>query len=316
MKRVFTTLMILVIMTACLFVVQNQNTDCADYVEVMQGCAEGQYYRLAKYTEDVMVFVDNGTVTGKTPGIYANVTHQGTSNVTSFGPYSSIDEAFTQGFLYAYNTATSDSDKLTYAKALIYGCGYDKSLLTTSTSTQTEETTEDEAIDTANNQTSQNATTTTNESNDANEAANNSDSNTTDDGKSDTTTEDVEENSEDDTNAQDVEKWIEISRVDATCTSEGTITYQNSLTGETKEETIEKLEHTVGEQETVVEPKLFSTGTAVVRCSVCDEVLQEIELPATFPTWGYGVVGAIVLIIIGSVVVIAKKKTSATSNPK
>ena len=77
--------------------------------------------------------------------------------------------------------------------------------------------------------------------------------------------------------------WEESDRTEATCTSEGVITYTNSITGETKTEVISVLSHTEGEPEITKKAGMFSEGTQTISCSACGELISTETLPQTCP---------------------------------
>ena len=95
--------------------------------------------------------------------------------------------------------------------------------------------------------------------------------------------------------------WEESDRTEATCTSEGVITYTNSITGETKTEVISALSHTEGEPEIIKKAGMFSEGTQTISCSECGELISTETIPQTCPLPLFVVVaicaGAIVVVL-------------------
>ncbi len=67
---------------------------------------------------------------------------------------------------------------------------------------------------------------------------------------------------------------------EATCAEEGVTTYTCSNCGGSYTETIEKLPHTPGDWETVIEPTQSAAGKAELKCVVCGEVMYEKAIPA------------------------------------
>lgn len=142
--------------------------------------------------------------------------------------------------------------------------------------------------------------------------------------------------------------WEETERVEATCTEDGKIVYNNSVTGDTKEESIpasghdyevtdtteaactedgkntytckvcgDSYEeaipatgHTEGEWKVTKEAGLFSTGSKEVTCEKCGEVLDTEEIPQTCPLPLAAVIGIVVavVVIIGVIVVLVRRR--------
>ena len=142
--------------------------------------------------------------------------------------------------------------------------------------------------------------------------------------------------------------WEETERVEATCTEDGKIVYTNSITGDTKEESIpasghdyevtdtteaactedgkntytckvcgDSYEeaipatgHTEGEWKVTKEAGLFSTGSKEVTCEKCGEVLDTEEIPQTCPLPLAAVIGIVVavVVIIGVIVVLVRRR--------
>lgn len=142
--------------------------------------------------------------------------------------------------------------------------------------------------------------------------------------------------------------WEETERVEATCTEDGKIVYNNSITGDTKEESIpasghdyevtdateaactedgkntytckvcgDSYEeaipatgHTEGEWKVTKEAGLFSTGSKEVTCEKCGEVLDAEEIPQTCPLPLAVVIGVVVavVVIIGVIVVLVRRR--------
>mgnify|MGYP006988844383 FL=1 len=265
-----------------------------------------EYYSTHEY--DDFIFINNTRVGVNTYG----GKHEAWVDGVNLGNYNSTDEAFVAGLIYYYNT-TSDSDKkITAARILKYGFGYDISQLASSSTTTNSESTVTESSETvtAESDASASSESSTNSSSSSSSTSNNTTSEATKVDNEATTSDDNTSDAANEENSEEVEEWTEIARVEPTCTSEGSVTYQSSLSGETKEEILDKIDHTAGEQQTIIEAGLFSTGTAIVRCTVCDEVLEEITLPATFPTWGFIVIGIVAVAIVITVIIITglKKK--------
>ena len=142
--------------------------------------------------------------------------------------------------------------------------------------------------------------------------------------------------------------WEETERVEATCTEDGKIVYNNSITGDTKEESIpasghdyevtdateaactedgkntytckvcgDSYEeaipatgHTEGEWKVTKEAGLFSTGSKEVTCEKCGEILDTEEIPQTCPLPLAVVIGVVVavVVIIGVIVVLVRRR--------
>lgn len=142
--------------------------------------------------------------------------------------------------------------------------------------------------------------------------------------------------------------WEETERMEATCTEDGKIVYTNSITGDTKEESIPAAGHdyevtdtteaactedgkntytckvcgdayeeaipatghTEGEWKVTKEAGLFSTGSKEVTCEKCGEVLDTEEIPQTCPLPLAAVFGIAIAMIILIMIVkkIMKKK--------
>ena len=142
--------------------------------------------------------------------------------------------------------------------------------------------------------------------------------------------------------------WEETERVEATCTEDGKIVYNNSITGDTKEESIpasghdyevtdateaactedgkntytckvcgDSYEeaipatgHTEGEWKVTKEAGLFSTGSKAVTCEKCGEILDTEEIPQTCPLPLAVVIGVVVavVVIIGVIVVLVRRR--------
>ena len=92
--------------------------------------------------------------------------------------------------------------------------------------------------------------------------------------------------------------WEESDRTEPTCTSEGVITYTNSITGETKTEVISALSHTEGEPEIIKKAGLFSEGKQTISCSACGELISTETIPQTCPLQ----LSAVVAICAGAIV--------------
>lgn len=150
--------------------------------------------------------------------------------------------------------------------------------------------------------------------------------------KSETKTETKKEPTQEEIDAA----WEETERVEATCTEDGKIVYTNSITGDTKEEsipaaghdyevtdtteaactddgentytckvcgdsydeTIPAFGHTEGEWKVTKEAGLFSIGSKEVTCEKCGEVLNTEEIPQTCPLPLAAVLGIVIAIII------------------
>lgn len=142
--------------------------------------------------------------------------------------------------------------------------------------------------------------------------------------------------------------WEETERVEATCTEDGKIVYTNSITGDTKEESIPAAGHdyevtdtteaactedgkntytckvcgdsyeeaipatghTEGEWKVTKEAGLFSTGSKEVTCEKCGEVLGTEEIPQTCPLPLAAVIGIVVAVVavFGIVIIVVKKR--------
>ncbi len=267
----------------------------------------GTFYTVSDNSVGLLVIDDNGgsyTVHFSAP--------DGTSNDPIVGTYDSYESAYCSGLVYAYNAlapgVSGGADavgvnkvKTHIAQDLINNHGYSvedfggtsASTSTSETQTQTETNTTSE---TANNQESSDTAQPSNGSNQTSEV--NSSTNENTDANTDASTENVNEeatNSDADTSntSSEAEEWNEINRVEPTCTTDGYIEYENSSTGETKQEVLAALGHEEVD-EIITEATLFRGGTSVKRCSRCGEVLETIPTKAKFPTWGY-IVGGVVL---------------------
>ena len=142
--------------------------------------------------------------------------------------------------------------------------------------------------------------------------------------------------------------WEETERVEATCTEDGKIVYTNSITGDTKEESIPAAGHdyevtdtteaactedgkntytckvcgdayeeaipatghTEGEWKVTKEAGLFSTGSKEVTCEKCGEVLNTEKIPQTCPLPLAAVIGIVlaVVAVFGIVIIVVKKR--------
>lgn len=162
--------------------------------------------------------------------------------------------------------------------------------------------------------------------------------------KSETKTETKKEPTQEEIDAA----WEETERVEATCTEDGKIVYTNSITGDTKEESIPAAGHdyevtdtteaactedgkntytckvcgdayeeaipatghTEGEWKVTKEAGLFSTGSKEVTCEKCGEVLNTEEIPQTCPLPLAAVIGIVVavVVIIGVIVVLVRRR--------
>ncbi len=162
--------------------------------------------------------------------------------------------------------------------------------------------------------------------------------------KSETKTETKKEPTQEEIDAA----WEETERVEATCTEDGKIVYTNSITGDTKEESIPTTGHdyevtdtteaactedgkntytckvcgdayeeaipatghTEGEWKVTKEAGLFSTGSKEVTCEKCGEVLDAEEIPQTCPLPLAVVIGVVVavVVIIGAIVVLVRRR--------
>ncbi len=162
--------------------------------------------------------------------------------------------------------------------------------------------------------------------------------------KSETKTETKKEPTQEEIDAA----WEETERVEATCTEDGKIVYTNSITGDTKEESIPTTGHdyevtdtteaactedgkntytckvcgdayeeaipatghTEGEWKVTKEAGLFSTGSKEVTCEKCGEVLDTAEIPQTCPLPLAAVIGIVVavVVIIGVIVVLVRRR--------
>lgn len=148
--------------------------------------------------------------------------------------------------------------------------------------------------------------------------------------------------------------WEETERVEATCTEDGKIVYTNSITGDTKEESIPATGHdyevtdtteavctedgkntytckvcgdayeeaipatghTEGEWKVTKEAGLFSTGSKEVTCEKCGEVLDTEEIPQTCPLPLAAVIGIVVAVVavLGIVIIVVKKRNKLLPN--
>lgn len=142
--------------------------------------------------------------------------------------------------------------------------------------------------------------------------------------------------------------WEETERVEATCIEDGKIVYTNSITGDTKEESIpadghdyevtdtteaactedgkntytckvcgDSYEeaipatgHTEGEWRVTKEAGLFSTGSKEVACEKCGEVLDTEEITQTCPLPLAAVIGIVVavVVVIGVIVILVRRR--------
>lgn len=124
--------------------------------------------------------------------------------------------------------------------------------------------------------------------------------------KSETKTETKKEPTQEEIDAA----WEETERVEATCTEDGKIVYTNSITGDTKEESIPATGHTEGEWKVTKEAGPFSTGSKEVTCEKCGEVLGTEEIPQTCPLPLAAVIGIVVAVVavFGIVIIVVKKR--------
>ena len=162
--------------------------------------------------------------------------------------------------------------------------------------------------------------------------------------KSETKTETKKEPTQEEIDAA----WEETERVEAICTEDGKIVYTNSITGDTKEESIPTTGHdyevtdtteaactedgkntytckvcgdayeeaipatghTEGEWKVTKEAGLFSTGSKEVTCEKCGEVLDTAEIPQTCPLPLAAVIGIVVavVVILGVIVVLVRRR--------
>lgn len=107
--------------------------------------------------------------------------------------------------------------------------------------------------------------------------------------------------------------YVSSETVAATCTKDGKNVFECSRCGDTNEEVIKATGHTEGKWEVTKEPKAFSKGEKVKKCTVCKEVLKTKEIKQTCPlplwsviTIAIGCVGAVAAVIT----VVLKKKMS------
>lgn len=78
--------------------------------------------------------------------------------------------------------------------------------------------------------------------------------------------------------------WEETERTEATCTEDGKIVYTNSITGDTKEESIPAAGHDYEVTETA-DATCTEDGTNTYTCKVCGDTYEE-AIPATGHTEG------------------------------
>lgn len=97
---------------------------------------------------------------------------------------------------------------------------------------------------------------------------------------------------------------------DATCTEDGANTYTCKVCGDTYEEAIPATGHTEGEWKVTKEAGLFSTGSKEVTCEKCGEILDTEEIPQTCPLPLAAVIGIVVavVVIIGVIVVLVRRR--------
>lgn len=107
--------------------------------------------------------------------------------------------------------------------------------------------------------------------------------------------------------------YVSSETVAATCTKDGKNVFECSRCGDTNEEVIKATGHTEGKWEVTKEPKAFSKGEKVKKCTVCKEVLKTKEIKQTcpLPLWSVIVIAIGCAGIVAAVItVVLKKKMS------
>lgn len=107
--------------------------------------------------------------------------------------------------------------------------------------------------------------------------------------------------------------YVASETVAATCTKDGKNVFECSRCGDTNEEIIKATGHTEGKWEVTKEPKAFSKGEKVKKCTVCKEVLKTKEIKQTcpLPLWSVIVIAIGCVGIVAAVItVVLKKKMS------
>ena len=103
--------------------------------------------------------------------------------------------------------------------------------------------------------------------------------------------------------------WEETERTEATCTEDGKIVYTNSITGDTKEESIPAAGHAEGEWTVTKEAGLFSAGEKTLACEKCGEVLKTESIQQKCPLSLTAVIGiAVCIILVAAIVIMAVAK--------
>lgn len=88
-----------------------------------------------------------------------------------------------------------------------------------------------------------------------------------------------------------------VDEAECTCTEKGYTTYECKLCGDTYTEEYEAWGHEAGAPVVTVEPGTFSKGTMTTYCTICGEELSEESIPQTFPIplWGVIVIAVVVV---------------------
>lgn len=104
--------------------------------------------------------------------------------------------------------------------------------------------------------------------------------------------------------------YVETICIEATCTDPGKVTYACTACKESYEKELPMLEHVEGDWTIVKEAGVFSTGERNLVCSTCGEILQSEEIPQNCPLPIYVVIGivCVAVVIVMSVIWFVKKR--------
>lgn len=97
---------------------------------------------------------------------------------------------------------------------------------------------------------------------------------------------------------------------DATCTEDGTNTYTCKACGNTYEDAIPATGHAEGEWTVTKEAGMFTSGIKELTCEKCGEVLNTEEIPQTCPLPLAAVIGIVVAVVViaGVIVVLVRRR--------
>lgn len=98
--------------------------------------------------------------------------------------------------------------------------------------------------------------------------------------------------------------YVETTRIEATCTVTGKVTYACTTCEESYEEDLPMIEHVESDWTVTQEAGAFTKGEKVMMCSTCGEILQSEEFPQNCPLSIYAVIGTVCVTVVIVVFVI------------